>query len=96
MDWTVFTHLLGPARADGSVVWAGQDARPGQGSAATPTWAPGDLILDEYQLRVPADAPPGGYAIEIGLYNPAAGGSRAVATDPPGQDHLILGTVVIK
>jgi hypothetical protein len=95
-DWTVFTHLLGPARADGSVVWAGQDARPGQGSAPTTTWAPGDLILDEYQLQLPADAPPGEYQIEIGLYDPAAGGVRAITSDPPGMDHLILGTVRVE
>ncbi len=72
-DWTVFTHLLGPAKPDGSAVWAGQDAQPGQGSVPTTTWAPGELILDEYQLLLPADAPPGEYAIEVGLYDPAAG-----------------------
>ena len=88
-DWTVFTHLLGPARPDGNRVWAGGDARPGQGSVSTTTWAPGDLILDEYQLQLPPDAPPGDYEIEIGLYDPAEGGARAVATDPAGQDHLI-------
>ena len=60
-DWTVFTHLLGPAKPDGSTVWAGRDARPGQGSVPTTTWAPGDLILDEYQLQLPPDAPPGDY-----------------------------------
>ena len=92
-DWTVFTHLLGPVKSDGSTVWAGQDAQPGQGSVPTTTWAPGDLILDEYQLQLPTDAPPGEYSIEVGLYDPAAGGARAIATSPAGQDHLILGTV---
>ncbi len=95
-DWTVFTHLLGPAKADGSVVWAGRDARPGQGSTPTTAWAPGDLILDEYQLQLPADAPPGPYRIEVGLYNPAAGGARAVTSSPAGQDHLILGAVTVQ
>lgn len=95
-DWTVFTHLLGPVKADGSPVWAGKDARPGQGSVPTTTWSPGDLILDEYQLQLPADAPPGEYQIEIGLYDPAAGGARALTTDPPGQDRLILGTVRVQ
>ena len=95
-DWTVFTHLLGPARPDGNRVWAGGDARPGQGSVSTTTWAPGDLILDEYQLQLPSDAPLGDYEIEIGLYDPAEGGARAVATDPAGQDHLLLGTVRVR
>ena len=95
-DWTVFTHLLGPAKADGSTVWAGQDAQPGQGSVPTTTWAPGELILDEYQLQLPTDAPPGEYSIEVGLYDPAAGGARAITTSPAGQDHLILGTVRVR
>jgi 4-amino-4-deoxy-L-arabinose transferase-like glycosyltransferase len=92
-DWTVFTHLLGPTRADGSTVWAGRDARPGDGSLPTTAWAPGDLILDEYQMPLPADTPPGEYLIEAGLYDPAAGGKRVEMTDPAGQDHLILGKV---
>ncbi len=95
-DWTVFTHLLGPAKADGSIVWAGQDARPGQGSAPTTTWAAGDLILDEYQIQVPLDAPAGDYQIEVGLYDLAADARRAILSDPAGQDHLIIGTIRVE
>jgi 4-amino-4-deoxy-L-arabinose transferase-like glycosyltransferase len=95
-DWTVFTHLLGPARTDGSIVWAGRDARPGDGSLPTTSWAAGDLILDEYQLPLPADIPPGEYLIEAGLYDPAAGGERVESTDPASQDHLILGKVRVE
>ncbi len=72
------------------------DARPGDGSAPTTTWAPGDLILDEYQLQLPADTLPGDYTIEVGLYDPASGGARAVTTSPAGQDRLILGTVRVR
>ncbi len=96
VDWTVFTHLLGPAKPDGSAVWAGRDARPGDGSAPTTTWAAGDLILDEYQIQLPSDMPPGAYPIEVGLYDPAAGGARAITIVPAGQDHLILGAVTVE
>ncbi len=95
-DWTVFTHLLGAERADGSILWAGKDARPGQGSALTTTWQPGDTILDEYQIRLGQDLPPGEYQLEIGLYNQAAGGKRAPALKPAGQDHVILTQVEVK
>ena len=95
-DWTVFTHLLGPAKPDGTRVWAGRDARPGQGSVPTTAWTAGDLILDEYQLQLPPDAPPGEYSIEVGLYDPAAGGARAIATNPGGEDRLLLGTVQVR
>jgi 4-amino-4-deoxy-L-arabinose transferase-like glycosyltransferase len=95
-DWTVFTHIIGPPRAGGAVLWAGSDSRPGQGSIPTTAWQPGDLILDEYQIRLPLDMPPGEYQIEVGLYDPAAGGARAQTLDPPGQDHAILGTIRVE
>ena len=95
-DWTVFTHLLGPARPDGNRVWAGSDAQPGQGSVPTTAWAPDDLILDEYQLQLPPEAPPGDYEIEVGLYDPAQNGARAIATTPAGQDHVLLGSVRVQ
>jgi 4-amino-4-deoxy-L-arabinose transferase-like glycosyltransferase len=95
-EWTVFAHLLGPPREDGSIVWAGQDARPGQGSAPTSSWRAGDRVLDEYQLTIPADAPPGDYAIEVGIYDPAADGRRGLTIVPAGQDHVIIGKVVIE
>ena len=34
--------------------------------------------------------------IEIGLYDPAENGARAVTTSPAGQDHLILGTIKVE
>jgi hypothetical protein len=77
-------------------VWAGQDAQPGGGSVPTTVWRPGDLILDEYQLQLPADAPAGEYTIETGLYDPTAGGARAIAVSPAGADHLVLGTVQVR
>jgi 4-amino-4-deoxy-L-arabinose transferase-like glycosyltransferase len=95
-EWTVFTHLLGPAKADGSTVWAGRDAQPGDDSLPTTTWAPGDLVLDEYQLPLPAGIPPGEYLIEAGFYDPATGGGRVQMTSPAHQDHLILGTVRVE
>jgi hypothetical protein len=76
-------------------VWAGRDGKPGDGSLPTTAWAAGDLILDEYQLPLPPDIPPGEYLIEIGLYDPAADGRRVEMVSPTGQDHLILGKVKV-
>ncbi|MDH7485482.1 MAG: glycosyltransferase family 39 protein [Anaerolineae bacterium] len=105
-DWKVFTHLLGPPRADGSPLWAGQDAEPGQGSVPTSTWQPGEVILDEYQLRLPQETPPGEYWLEIGLYEGAGGQRAPVRVSPPDDphappdrwleaDHVILGAVSV-
>jgi len=95
-DWTVFTHVLGPPKADGSIVWAGLDAPPGQGSARTPTWAVGDLILDEYQIALPTEMPAGEYRIEVGFYMPQEGGRRLAMSQPAGQDYFIVGAVQVR
>ena len=64
-DWTVFTHVVDSAT--GQVV-AGHDSKPGAGSLPTPRWQPGWRILDEYQIPLPADLPPGAYSLRVGLY----------------------------
>lgn len=63
-DLTVFVHLIGEAR-----VWAQDDARPGHHSYPTSRWQPGEIILDDYRLTIPTDAPRGDYQIEIGMYH---------------------------
>lgn len=95
-DWTVFTHVLGPPKADGSIVWAGLDAPPGRGSVRTHTWAVGDLILDEYQIALPAEMPAGEYQIEVGFYLPHEGGRRLAMLRPARQDYFIVGAVQVR
>lgn len=95
-DWTVFTHVLGPPKADGDRVWAGLDAPPGRGSAPTHTWVAGDIILDEYQISLPGQMPAGDYPLEIGLYRLQEGGRRLPLLEPAGEDHLILRTVRVQ
>ena len=83
-DWTVFVHLLAPVELpdEGWTLMAGKDSPPGNDSLVTTRWQTGWLILDEYQVPLPADLPPGTYALEIGLYRadgahlPAAGSIR--------------------
>lgn len=75
-DWTVFTHVVDT----GETVVAGHDSRPGSGSLPTVRWQPGWRVLDEYQIALPADLPPGEYGLRVGLY--LADGSRLPATGP--------------
>ncbi len=88
-DWTVATHLLGEAGEDGDVLLAGQDSIPGNGSLPTTRWQPGWRILDEYQMQLPPDLPPGEYQLEIALYQLPNKHLPATA------DGLRLGTVQI-
>jgi 4-amino-4-deoxy-L-arabinose transferase-like glycosyltransferase len=66
-NWTVFVHLLDQ---DGQIV-SQQDQIPGGGQFPTTGWVPGEFLTDPYNLRIPADTPPGqaAYHLEIGLYD---------------------------
>ncbi len=89
-NWTIFTHLLD---SQGRLV-TGDDGEPGQGSYPTVRWHPGELVVTEYQLFIPADAPPGEYTIEIGLYNWQTGERLPLANQP--GDAVLLGKVYVR
>jgi hypothetical protein len=64
-NWKVFLHLV-----DSQGVVRGQgDAYPLGGGALTPTWKPGEVIVDTHQVELPKDLAPGDYGLHIGFYN---------------------------
>lgn len=78
-DYTVFAHLLGAINpGTQSPVWAQDDARPGHGSFPTTRWRSGEIVIDDYRLMIPADAPRGNYQIELGMYVLQTGGRLRV------------------
>ena len=96
-SYKVFVHLLGEAYnpATGNRLWGQQDSLPGQGAYPTTGWAVGEVVADHYTVTLQADAPPGDYIIEIGLYE-ATTGERLPVLDDAGNfkdDCLILETV---
>ena len=68
--YKVFTHIVGETfNADtGNFLWGQQDNEPGEGQAPTTRWLPGAIIADSYLIPIDAQAPPGAYTLEIGLY----------------------------
>jgi hypothetical protein len=87
-SYTVFTHLLG---SDGHV-WGQKDSVPLQGSYPTTAWLSGEVVVDPYVIEVPADAPPGEYVLEVGMYV-AATGDRLPVLNASGQhvdDRVLL------
>jgi hypothetical protein len=44
------------------------DGPPVQGDYPTSLWAPGETIVDQRDLPIPADLPPGEYGVNVGLY----------------------------
>ncbi|MFQ6058619.1 MAG: hypothetical protein ACE5MB_07080, partial [Anaerolineae bacterium] len=69
ISYTVFTHLLDAQQR----IWGQVDNVPVQGTYPTIGWLPGEVVADEYAIPVAPDAPPGVYAIEVGMYDAATG-----------------------
>ena len=68
-DYTAFAHLV-----DGvGQGLAGDDHQPYDGVYPTSAWGDGEMVRDSFTLPVPADAPPGLYAIEVGWYEATTG-----------------------
>lgn len=87
----VFVHLRQP----GGEPIAQSDREPAGGLDPTDAWRPGQPILDRRALLVPRNAPPGTYAVYVGLYTPENGTRLRVqapaASDEP--DSVLVGHV---
>jgi 4-amino-4-deoxy-L-arabinose transferase-like glycosyltransferase len=98
VDYTVFTHLLGPDNpTTGGPVWAQKDSEPCQRSYPTSAWGEAEIVIDSFKLALPTDAPPGKYQIEAGFYQwPSL--QRLPVVDTSGQvvaDHAILSQLTV-
>ena len=74
-DYTVFVHVLRP---DGTCCAWQSDAMPRGGAYPTSRWRPGEVVVDAYEIVLPADRPPGEYPIEVGLYLAETGQRLAI------------------
>ena len=82
-DYTVFFHAMGP---DGNR-WGQQDTMPQDGKLPTSGWQPGQVIEDQYQLTLAADAPVSSdYRYLLGLYEWQTGERLTSGTD----DKVVL------
>ncbi len=89
-DFTVFVHLL-----DENGVQRGQrDARPRDGSKPTTTWLPGEVVRDALAIQVAADATPGSYRVEVGMYHfPTL---KRLPVSGMDTDKVVLGPVLVR
>ncbi|MBI2939815.1 MAG: hypothetical protein HYY04_05195, partial [Chloroflexi bacterium] len=94
-SYTVFIHL---ADSDERIL-AQVDRLPDDGSYPTDAWAVGEVVVDDYQLRIPPESPPGVYRLLVGMYDQATQ-QRLPATDSPAgrvtQDRIWLGDVEVR
>ncbi|MBN1180546.1 MAG: glycosyltransferase family 39 protein [Anaerolineae bacterium] len=87
-SYRVFLHLL---TTEGRIV-AQSDGIPVNWSRPTTGWLPGEILVDERVLTLPADTPAGRYTLSAGIYLP--GGARLTA--PDGSDAIQLLTIVVE
>ncbi|MBI2848844.1 MAG: glycosyltransferase family 39 protein [Chloroflexi bacterium] len=87
-DYTVFVHLL-----DGQMVQvAGVDSQPQLGLFPTRSWRLEQVVEDRYALRVPLEAKPGPYYVEVGLY---WGGGERLPLEGVSGSSVVLGPVEV-
>jgi hypothetical protein len=65
-------------------LWGQQDAEPVNGLSPTTSWPSGSLIADSYVLPVATEAPPGNYALLVGVYG-LIDGARLEVFNPAGE-----------
>lgn len=68
-NYTVFVHLLD----DNDQIWGQRDSMPGGGERPTTSWLEGEIVIDQYEMALKPDTPPGEYRVEIGMYDATTG-----------------------
>ncbi len=93
-SYTVFNHLI-----DGeNRIWGQKDGIPGGGTLPTSGWITGEYVVDEFEIIVHADAPPGEYVLETGMYDLATM-TRLTIVDAEGGvigDRILLDSTSIQ
>jgi hypothetical protein len=87
-SYHVFLHLLG---ANGALA-AQSDGVPAGWTRPTTGWLPGEIVLDERVIGIPAHVASGAYRLQAGMYAQQEG--RLTTQD--GQDAILLTTVQVR
>jgi hypothetical protein len=95
IPYTVFTHLVGP---DGQT-YGQWDNPPVRGTYATTAWLPNQSVVDQYEIPISPNAPPGEYELFIGLYDPVTGNRSPVVDErgaPNGDQVRLSKTITLR
>jgi hypothetical protein len=93
-DYRVFLHLMD----ENESLLAQDDGVPANWTRPTTTWRPGEIIVDHYSLKVPADVPASAAYLWVGMYDPGGSGRLPVLGAKPGEpeDRILLDVVIIE
>jgi hypothetical protein len=84
---SLFAHLVAPAGA--------LSVGDGLGYSAI-QWVPGDVFVQRNSLPLAADAPPGRYWVQVGLYALTTGERLPVVGEAVADDRLLLGPLRVQ
>jgi hypothetical protein len=88
-SYKVFNHLV-----DDADRFVGQhDSEPALGTFRTLLWQAGEVVTDPHVIPIRADAPPGSYALKVGLYDPETGARLPLAD---GETFVVLEQVEVR
>jgi serine/threonine-protein kinase len=90
-DYNLFIHLT---TMQGGIV-SEIDVPPQGGTKPTNSWQKGEIIIDPYQLPLPATVTPGEYQIRVGFYNPNTN-ARLPITNPGRAEQDNLGALILR
>jgi hypothetical protein len=92
LQYTVFAHLLDAS----GTLRAQQDAMPRDGALPTSCWRIGEVVSDTLAISLPADASPGAYALQVGMYYLPTGQRLPMSTPDRMADGLFLQAVRVE
>lgn len=90
-DYNLFIQLTTP---QGGIV-SEIDTQPQGGPRLTTNWQIGEVIVDPYQLSIPATTPPDNYQIRVGFYNPQTN-TRVPVLEAGRAEQDNLGGLIIR
>ncbi len=88
-SYRVFVHLVGTENQTAG----GADVIPARGAFPTVYWKPGDTLRDVIAIAINENAPPGKYAIEVGVYPVGKPGERISTSS--GDDRVLVDAIKI-
>jgi hypothetical protein len=94
---STYVHVIGPPRADGSIVYAQIDREPCDNAYPTWQWQAGELLIEKVGLALPGDLPAGTYDLTVGWYDTLSLARLPVTSGAVhGSGSFQVGTLVIE
>lgn len=93
-SYKVFVHVID----DSGTLWTQDDSRPVAYASNTNRWLPGQVILDQHTLPLPATMPAGRYQVRVGLYAEQDGQRLPVVNEQGAavDDQVLLGYITVQ